>query len=132
MKSFFIVMVLLYVIPSFAAKYPCPKEIKAKQTLSSVKKNWQSWNDPQAVHILKAIDFYSNHPKQMAQLAPDNKDVPDQDPFWTFVPKDEIWQVCLYQDTSVRLIKKLGKSLKRCEVKYNKTTKPQIDSVDCV
>jgi hypothetical protein len=130
MKSLIMIFSIFLTLPVLAAKYPCPKEIKTKQSLNGNKKNWETLLDPQSSSILQSVDFYSGHPKKMAQLAPDNKDT-DQDPFWTFVPKDEIWQVCVYQDTKMRLIKKLGKTLQRCDVTYNKITKPQIDSIEC-
>lgn len=130
MKLLLLLFSTFLIRSAFAAKFPCPKELGTKQSAVGSKKNWSNFQDSQNPNQLKTVEFYSGHPKQLAQLAPDNKDT-QENPFWTFVPKDEIWQVCVYQDTRVKLIKKLGKGLKRCDVTLNKTTRPEIDSIEC-
>lgn len=125
-----ILSLMCFSIGIFASEEPCPKKIDTKQSIVKNVSGWNVFQDPNNLHILRIVDFYTGNPKKMALLAPDNEDSL-HDPVWTFAANDEIWQVCRYTNTKISLTRKLGAGLKSCAVKYNKQVSSRIDSITC-
>lgn len=122
-------LTLFFSFSLLAAEHPCPNKIKTVQSLGQQLKGWKKHQDSSMVNVLRAVDYYDGPPAEGAQLVPDNGDSL-KDPKWTFSQK-EIWQVCLYTNTTMTLTKKLPKGTKSCQVIFNKEVSPQIDSITC-
>jgi hypothetical protein len=121
-----------------AAESPCPMKIETGQELAQIPKGWELFSDPNGKHVLSAVSFYEGHPKEMADLAPDNEGAADGTPrVWTF-PQGKsgkkgaaIWQVCRYTNTRLTLTRKIEADTKSCRVKTSKDVTPEVLSITC-
>jgi hypothetical protein len=116
---------------SAAAKFEaeCPEEIKTKQSGTPVK-GWTADVDMiNARQIFTGLVLFSGHPKDGATLMPDETapakagEKPGDgagDIVYTLTAS-ETYMACQYTGTLVRLIKKLPKDVKSCQVKFSAT-----------
>lgn len=94
----------------------CPKEIKTQQQLLTSIPTWEYLGDSRP-NALKAVSFYSGHPRKQASLKPEfiNK----KQSKWDFSPQDTIYLVCHYQDTILTLTQALPEKTTHCMVDYS-------------
>lgn len=113
----------------------CPDTIRTDQKLASQMAEWEVYKDSSPPK-LSSVTFYSGHPDQKASLAPDfeKRDGSTITSEWIF-PEEEHRIACEYNNTNLKLIKKLDPRTSRCSAVYDTQItiggKPLIKSITC-
>lgn len=110
---------ILYSLTSLAQD--CPRSIETDHVLRG---NLPDWNalDKSSVHLLSGLKVVEeklhSDEGENAVLAPDSDS--GEDYMWPFraeVGDEELWMLCLYRDTPVRLSRRIASTAKECRVK---------------
>jgi hypothetical protein len=127
--------VLMTASTLFGADFTCPKEVHTDQKLRAPVPGWRTFlNKENERHDLHKIFLYDGRPEEMANLKPDNGDDPQGHGWeWTLYPTDgrRIWEVCVYDDTSIRLSKELPASVRKCRVIESTGPVREIETLRC-
>lgn len=99
-----------------------PPSIDTQQSLVAPVEGFEPLVDTlNGAQTLESVVIYDGHPQEGASLVPDN--VHDKkDPYWTRHPGTEsFWMGCFYRQSTVRLIRELPKTAKKCTLKFKKS-----------
>jgi hypothetical protein len=130
MKKIISISLVLLVLPVFAAEYRCPESIESIQTIPKVPQGWQTYNDPwNGSQKFENVLMFDGHPNDNASLVPDTETKPYQDSTWTNHTAKGFWLACYYNQSTVRLIQAIPKSVKKCTLKFKGK---KIDYLSCV
>lgn len=122
--------------PETKFEVQCPEEIHTQQKLKALVKGWNTHVEAlNSRQIFTAAYLYEGHPKDGVQMT--SVPVPQAsltggqqkgeggagglDMLYEVSEKTEVYFVCQYGNTLVRLFKKLPKGLKTCTVKFSET-----------
>ena len=120
----------------FAREYNCPSTIEEEPHIAFEGKLW-SVHSKLARRSFDQASISFGKDGQLGSLVPDDtyKNKSKEVLKWMIQPPDSEfgWVVCSYNQTSAKLVQKLDKSLKQCEISYNLTPKgkPTLDSILC-
>jgi hypothetical protein len=97
----------------FAQTISCPKQIKTNSTLIEKSSEWEAVgiSHPQ---YFEQISLTSGHPDQQATLVPDIET--KKHIGWNISADEEVWMVCSYMSSNVRLAQRLPVTVRRCFV----------------
>lgn len=100
-------LIVCALLPSLALAYTyrCPRPDGATQIIQNNR-----------YIALRGLDLFDGHPDEMAQLKPDNGDMPTNHPaVWTTndITPRAYWMVCNY-DKNIRYLRRLDALEKRC------------------
>lgn len=102
----------------------CPEEVRTKQTAATPVKGWSSFVEVMnARQIFTGAALYEGHPKDGVVLdaKPSPVDSPSNETFYDLPKGKEVYLVCQYGNTLVRLFQKLPKDLLTCRIRYSET-----------
>jgi len=114
---------LLLTTPAQAAEVTlmCPSEIKTEQKLVDAPESWEVGEERQGKGFLESVSLFSGHPKEMAELKPDNGDDMDAKHLvWSFGKEGakNIWLRCNYVHTRLTLARKLSEGFTSCAAEF--------------
>ena len=115
-------LLLCFASTSNALEITCPQKILTTQKLDKQEAGWREFVRPSSDGKLNAyshvsrISLYSDDPKKIAELKPDN-DLASE-PTWYFVkaPVDALplFMACNYLDTRLQFVRELPANVKKC------------------
>ncbi len=112
--------------PSSPAKYEaqCPEEVRTKQAPAAPVKGWASFVEVMnSRQIFTGATLSEGHPKDGVALdaKPSPPDSATSEIFFDLPKGKDVFLVCQYGNTLVRLIQKLPKDLTTCRIRYSET-----------
>lgn len=103
----------------------CPEEVRTKQAPAAPIKGWATHVETlNSRQIFTAAYLYEGHPKDGLQMVPSaeaTEAASATGTTYTIPAGKDVFLVCYYGNTLVRLIQKLPKGLNSCVVKYSET-----------
>lgn len=104
----------------------CPEEVRTKQAPASPIKGWATHVETlNSRQIFTAAYLYEGHPKDGVQLSPSvggaDEASSGSGTNYAIPAGKDVFLVCYYGNTLVRLINKLPKGMKTCVIKYSET-----------
>ena len=106
--------------------FNCPEKIEAdfNQQLTTPVKGWSPFIDKVNTSFnLKAVSFYFGPPEGLAMIAPSENSNKHQKFLFGSPSKVQIWQVCAYTNSLVKLSRQLLSQIKSCSVQLKPTLK---------
>jgi hypothetical protein len=92
----------------------CPEQIKTNSTLLDKNPEWEAVGISYPQYF-EQISLTSGHPDEQATLVPDIEN--KKHIGWSLSAGEEVWMVCNYLSSNVRLAKRLPVAVRRCFVK---------------
>ncbi|MDZ4083329.1 MAG: STY0301 family protein [Bdellovibrionales bacterium] len=102
----------------------CPEEVRTKQAASAPVKGWSSFVEVlNSRQIFTGATLSEGHPKDGVVLdaKPSPVDSTANETFFELPKGKDVFLVCQYGNTLVRLIQKLPKDLTTCRIRYSET-----------
>jgi hypothetical protein len=120
-----LLVALSFAPPSGALEIICPERIVTTQSLDKQEVGWQDFVRPNGAEgadkhaYASGISMYSDHPKKLVELKPDNEMA--KNPSWSFTkatPEAQpLYIACHYFETRIQFVKALPKNVKKCTSK---------------
>ncbi len=102
----------------------CPEEVRTKQTLSTPVKGWSSFVEVlNSRQIFTGAALFEGNPKDGVVLDAKRSpsDSTSNETFFDLPKGIDVFLVCQYGNTLVRMIQKLPKGLSTCRIGYSET-----------
>jgi len=108
----------------------CPEKIRPSASLAVTPDGWAAMLDGSGDSYFDGVSVYDGHPKEMVNLAPDNKGQKTNAYVWTIQPhaNRRVWIGCRYRQTALILAKEMPKGTSKCVVTFNTVGKINDDS----
>ncbi|MGM9482869.1 STY0301 family protein [Roseateles sp. NT4] len=108
-----------------ALEIRCPEKILTTQRLDKQEAGWQEFVRPNgdggvdAYAYVSGISIYSDDPKLLQELKPDNETA--RDPSWSFIKPPPgtppLHMACYYSQTRIEFVRALPANVKKCTAK---------------
>lgn len=118
-------LLLSFASTSNALEIACPQKILTTQTLETQEAGWREFVRPDkldengnvnAYSHVSRISVYSDNPKKLVELKPDNELA--RDPTWSFLKASPdappLYMACNYFDTRIQFVRELPANVKKC------------------
>jgi hypothetical protein len=117
----------------------CPPVIDVTESVATTDPSWTVTQDKgRRGHFLDSISIYSGHPRDIANLVPDNTTQRNQERKYTWnlsaSKQEEYWIACSYSNSLSLLTKALSKTHKKCvltEKLLPSGTKLKTEGLEC-
>ena len=113
-----------------AVDYRCPERMTVETQIAASVQGFETINSDETrgshdAHFNDGVGFYSGHPREMADLLPDNEHSQKGPWVWTTAKDDYgYWMECRYTATSLVYVKKIAEGVSSCKT-IESTTKPK-------
>lgn len=132
MKLLFGLIIIFFARGSSATEYFCPESINTNQNISNSAADWAVINDS-SPHYLDTALFTDGEPLEKVYLHPDEETEGKVfSATWNFQESSNIWLVCSYRITTVKLAKKIPANIKKCTVFYDKSKGVVVQNIKCM
>ena len=139
MRIYYLVTLILSVAATsaHAIDYLCPKRMTVETQSAAEVDGVESLNLDTTqlahdAHYIDGISLYLGHPRDMAQLVPDNENQSTDISIWsTPANKENYWMACHYTSTSLIYAKKIQANTASCSVMKSGTHPKNILGLTC-
>ena len=132
MKLLGVFSILFIASKAMAIEYFCPKSIDTNQVLSKTMSDWSVVTDSSNLYLSTAL-FTDGDPNEKVYLHPDEEtDGSKSSATWNFQDSTNVWLVCEYRSTTVKLTKKISSKLKKCTISSDASKGVTLESIKCL
>ena len=111
-----IIVILIFSIFSFSSSakdFICPAQIFSQENLQKITGWKATLNSINGAKTFSSLGVFDGDPEQGIELTPDNQGKVGRS-FWTNTSKQGFWLACYYHNSSIIMVKEIGKTFKKC------------------